>query len=77
MSHLPVQTKLETVSSDLHCYVQKQVQLLSLLSLKLELGAECCHLAGEVLDPAEVRCSFHGNLITEPLLSSGWFLDRD
>jgi hypothetical protein len=26
MSHLSVQTKLETVSSDLHHYVQKQVQ---------------------------------------------------
>jgi hypothetical protein len=33
MSHLPVKTKLETVSSNLHYYVQKQVQLLSLLSM--------------------------------------------
>jgi hypothetical protein len=33
MSHLSLQTKLETVSSDLHYYVQKQVQLLSLLSV--------------------------------------------
>jgi hypothetical protein len=33
MSHLSVQTKLETVSSDLHYYVQKQVQLLGLLSM--------------------------------------------
>jgi hypothetical protein len=33
MSHLSVQTKLETVSSDLHHHVQKQVQLLSLLSM--------------------------------------------
>jgi hypothetical protein len=33
MSHLPVQTKLETVSSNLHYYVHKQVQLLSLLSM--------------------------------------------
>jgi hypothetical protein len=31
MSHLSVQTKLETVSSNLHYYVQKQVQLLNLL----------------------------------------------
>jgi hypothetical protein len=31
MTHLSVQTKLETVSSNLHYYVQKQVQLLSLL----------------------------------------------
>jgi hypothetical protein len=30
---LSVQTKLETVSSNLHYYVQKQVQLLSLLSM--------------------------------------------
>jgi hypothetical protein len=29
----PVQTKLETVSSDLHYYVQIQAQLLSLLSM--------------------------------------------
>jgi hypothetical protein len=33
MSHLSRQTKLETVSSNLHYYVQKQVQLLSLLSM--------------------------------------------
>jgi hypothetical protein len=33
MSHLSVETKLETVSSNLHYYVQKQVQLLSLLSM--------------------------------------------
>jgi hypothetical protein len=33
MSHLSLQTKLETVSSILHYYVQKQVQLLSLLSM--------------------------------------------
>jgi hypothetical protein len=33
MSHLSVQTKLETVSSDLHHYAQNQVQLLSLLSI--------------------------------------------
>jgi hypothetical protein len=33
MSHLSVQTELETVSSDLHHYVQKQVQLLSVLSV--------------------------------------------
>jgi hypothetical protein len=33
MSHLSVQTKLETVSSNLHYYVHKQVQLLSLLSM--------------------------------------------
>jgi hypothetical protein len=33
MSHLSVQTKLETVSSNLHYYVTKQVQLLGLLSL--------------------------------------------
>jgi hypothetical protein len=33
MSHLYVQTKLETVSSNLNYYVQKQVQLLSLLSM--------------------------------------------
>jgi hypothetical protein len=33
MSQLSVHTKLETVSSNLHCYVQKQVQLLSLLSM--------------------------------------------
>jgi hypothetical protein len=33
MSHLSVQIKLETVSSDLHYYVQKQVQLLSFLSM--------------------------------------------
>jgi hypothetical protein len=33
MSHLSVQTKLETVPSNLHYYVQKQVQLLSLLSM--------------------------------------------
>jgi hypothetical protein len=32
MSHFSVWTKLETVSSNLHYYVQKQVQLLSLLS---------------------------------------------
>jgi hypothetical protein len=34
MSHLSVQTKLETVSSNLHYYFQKQVQLLNLLSMK-------------------------------------------
>jgi hypothetical protein len=33
MSHLSVQTKLETVSSNLHYYVQKEVQILSLLSM--------------------------------------------
>lgn len=33
MSHLSVQTKRETVSSNLHYYVQKSVQLLSLLSM--------------------------------------------
>jgi hypothetical protein len=33
MSHLSVQTELETVSSTLHYYVQKQAQLLSLLSM--------------------------------------------
>jgi hypothetical protein len=33
MGHLSAQTKLETVSSHLHYYVQKQVQLLSLLSM--------------------------------------------
>jgi hypothetical protein len=33
MSHLSVQTKLKTVSTNLHYYVQKQVQLLSLLSM--------------------------------------------
>jgi hypothetical protein len=33
MSHLSVQTKLETASSNLHYYVQKQVQLLSLLPM--------------------------------------------
>jgi hypothetical protein len=33
MIHLSAQTKLETVSSDLHYYVQTQVQLLSLLSM--------------------------------------------
>jgi hypothetical protein len=31
MSHLSVQTKLETVSSKPHYHVQRQVQLLSLL----------------------------------------------
>jgi hypothetical protein len=35
MSHLSVQTQLETVSSNLHYYVQIQVQLLSLLSMNL------------------------------------------
>jgi hypothetical protein len=33
MSHLSVQTKLETVSSNLHYYVHKQAQLLRLLSM--------------------------------------------
>jgi hypothetical protein len=33
MSHLSVQTKFKTVSSDLHCYVHKQIQFLSLLSV--------------------------------------------
>jgi hypothetical protein len=33
MSHLSVQTELETVASNLHYYVQKQVQLLSRLSM--------------------------------------------
>jgi hypothetical protein len=33
MSHLSVQTKLETVSANLHHYVHKQVQPLSLLSM--------------------------------------------
>jgi hypothetical protein len=33
MSHLSLQTKLETVSSNLHYYVRKQVQLLSPLSM--------------------------------------------
>jgi hypothetical protein len=33
MSHVSVQTKLETVSWNLHYYVQRQVQLLSLLSM--------------------------------------------
>jgi hypothetical protein len=33
MSHLSVQTELETLSSNLNYYVQKQVQLLSLLSM--------------------------------------------
>jgi hypothetical protein len=37
MSHLSVQTKFETVSSNLHYYVQKQVQLLSLLVFKYRL----------------------------------------
>jgi hypothetical protein len=32
-SHLSVQTKPETVSSNLHHYVQKQVQLLSLMTM--------------------------------------------
>jgi hypothetical protein len=32
-SHLSVETELVTVSSDLHYYVQKQAQLLSLLSM--------------------------------------------
>jgi hypothetical protein len=33
MNHLSVQTTVETVSSNLHYYVPKQVQLLSLLSM--------------------------------------------
>jgi hypothetical protein len=33
LSHLSVQTELETVSANLHYYDQKQVQLLSLLSV--------------------------------------------
>jgi hypothetical protein len=33
MSHLSVQTKLETVSSNFHYYIQKHVQLLNLLSM--------------------------------------------
>jgi hypothetical protein len=33
MSHLSVQTQLETVSSNLHYYVQTRVQLLSILSM--------------------------------------------
>jgi hypothetical protein len=33
MSHVSLETKLDTVSSDLHYCVQKQVQLLSLLSM--------------------------------------------
>jgi hypothetical protein len=33
MNHLSVQAQLETVSSNLHYYVQKQVQLLSVLSV--------------------------------------------
>jgi hypothetical protein len=47
MSHLSVQTKLETFSLNLHYYVQKQVQLLSLLSERRE--------EEKILDPTGTR----------------------